>query len=277
MNTFQLQSEHYNIIKKAIEYIDKNYMLQPNLDELSLHVGMSKYHFSRVFKEYAGITPIQFLQATTLEHAKKRLMSTKSILDTTYDVGLTSSSRLHELFVKFSGITPGEYKKMDETILITYGFGYTPFGKALIANTKRGICALEFCDYIEDEAKQRLYSTWENAQFILNNNAAQNLLDNVFKRSREIKLFVKGTNFQINVWKALLQIPYAKIQTYSQIAQMINKPKAVRAVASAIGSNHVAFLIPCHRVIAKSAAMGGYRWGVHRKKILLAYEESKLT
>ena len=273
MGKLEQQSRYYEQIKQAIEYLDKNYKYQPSLDEVASFIGLSKHHFARIFKEYVGVTPMQFLQATTFSHAKKHLEESKTTLQTSLDVGLSSTSRLHELFINFIGVTPNEYKKMGKNLEITYGVGVTPFGKAMIAKTSKGVCALEFYDEEFDEVFIRLGKTWANAKFIKDDKKAQEFLDSIFIDKKAVDIFVKGTNFQINVWKALLNIPFSKLSTYSDVAQFIGKPKSVRAVATAIGSNHVGYLIPCHRVISKSAAMGGYRWGVERKRILLAYEE----
>ncbi|PLY11028.1 MAG: 6-O-methylguanine DNA methyltransferase [Arcobacter sp.] len=275
MNELEIKSRYYEDIKKAIEYFDENYLYQPNLDEVAAHVGMSKYHFSRIFKEYAGISALQFLQATTFSYAKKKLQTSKSILDSSIDLGLSSSSRLHELFVNFIGVTPNEYKKLGENLEIRYGFGFSIFGKTMIASTKKGICALEFYDESYDEVFSRLKSSWEKAKFIKDDKHAQELLDKIFINKEKVSLYVKGINFQINVWKAILNISKAEVSTYSDIATLIGKPKAVRAVASAVGANHIGFLIPCHRVISKSAAMGGYRWKVGRKKVILSFEEAE--
>lgn len=274
MSHLEIKSKHYENIKKAIQYFDENYSYQPTLENVASYVGMSKHHFSRTFKEYVGVTPMQFLQATTLSHAKEKLKNSNSILDTSIDVGLSSSSRLHDLFVNFTGLTPNEYKKMAQEITITYGFGYSPFGKTLIAKTKKGICALEFYDDSYDEVLTRLKKNWSKATFIHDDILAQDLLDKIFIKKEKINLLVKGTNFQINVWQALLQINNQEITTYSDIATKIGKPKATRAVATAIGSNNIAYLIPCHRVISKSAAFAGYKWGIERKRIVLAYEEN---
>lgn len=276
MNKLENQSKYYEYIKKAIEYFDENYSLQPKLEDVASHVGMSKHHFSRIFKEYVGVSPMQFLQATTISYAKEKLLNSKSILDTSLDLGLSSSSRLHELFVNFVGVTPNEYKKMGESLEITYGFGLSPFGETMIAYTQKGVCSLEFYDDSFENIFTRLQTTWNKALFTQDDKKAQELLDKIFIEKENVNLFVKGTNFQINVWKAILNIRSGDISTYSDVAQLIGKPKAVRAVATAIGSNHIGFLIPCHRVISKSAAMGGYRWGVDRKKVILAYEQSKM-
>lgn len=276
MQTLNEQSYHYELIKKAIVYIDEHYNEQPNIDELANYVGLSSYHFSRVFKAYVGITPMQFLKATTLEHAKEKLSVSRTVLDVSQELGLSSSSRLHELFVNFIAATPNEYKTMGLGLKIVYGVGYSPYGKAMIASTSKGICALEFIDERCEHVVSRLKTSWKNAAFEQNDEEAQDLLDNIFIQKKKTNLHVKGTNFQIAVWKALLNIPKGAVITYSDVAHVLNKPSAVRAVSTAIASNHIAILIPCHRVISKSAAMAGYRWGIDRKKIILAHEELSL-
>ena len=269
------QNQNYEKIKLSIEYIDKNFLSQPSLDEIALHVKLSKFHFARVFKEYVRVTPMQFLQAVTLSYAKEHLKRSKSLLDTTLESGLSSSSRLHELFVNFVGVTPKEYKELGKGLEIVYGYGFTPFGKVLIAFTKRGVCYMEFIENNEEEILNAFSSLWVNAKLIHNDIEANKYLYKIFINKDKFDLFVKGTNFKINVWKALLNIPKGAIVTYQDIANSLKKPKAVRAVASAIGSNHIAYLIPCHRVISKTGAMSGYRWGIERKRILIAYESAQ--
>ncbi len=174
---------------------------------------------------------------------------------------------------KIEAITTSEYKKIDINLDIVYGYGSSPFGKTMIATTSKGICSLEFYDDSYEDIFSRLQTTWKGSKFIHDDKKAQELLDKIFIKKESFNLFVKGTIFQINVWKAILSIKSADTLTYSDVAQLVNKTKAVRAVASAIGSNHIGFLIPCHRVISKSGAMGGYRWGINRKKAILDYEE----
>ena len=268
-------SSTYNQIEKAIKYIDENFKSHPSVDEIAKNVGMSKYHFIRVFKDYVGLTPQQFLHSVTLNYAKEHIKESKSILDSSLDIGLSSSSRLHELFVNLIGVTPKEWKEKGKDVEITYGFGQTPFGEALIGFTSKGICYLGFCDNNKKDIFQRFNELWENANLVFNEKLANEYLENIFIKNKKYPLFVKGTNLQINVWKALINIPNGKIATYSDIANIVDKPKSVRAVASAIGKNHIGYLIPCHRVIAKSGAMSGYRWGIERKKSLLDYENFK--
>lgn len=272
------ENENYKKIEKVIKYIDENFKDQPSIDTIAEYIGMSKYHLIRVFKEYVGVTPIQFLQSVTLNYAKEHLKESKSILDSALDMGLSSPSRLHDLFVNIIGVTPKEYKESGKNVKITYGYGSTPFGEALIAFTKRGVSYLGFVDSTNENKEalfDRFKEIWEKAELIEDDEKAQEFLNNIFVEKKKFDLYVKGTNFQINIWKALLNIPNGAIATYQDIANSINKPKAVRAVASAIGSNHIGYLIPCHRVLAKSGAMSGYRWGIERKKILVAYEALK--
>lgn len=265
----------YKQIEKAIKYIDENFKQHPSVEEVAKNIGMSKYHFIRVFKEYVGVTPKQFLHCVTLNYAKEHIKESKSILDSSLDIGLSSTSRLHELFVNLIGVTPKEWKEKGKDVQITYGFGETPFGEALIGFTDKGICYLGFIDENKTEIFNRFNELWENANLVNDETAANEYLENIFIKNKKYNLFVKGTNLQINVWKALLNLPNGIVATYQDIANYLDKPKAVRAIASAIGRNHIGYLIPCHRVIAKSGAMSGYRWGIERKKILIAYESVK--
>lgn len=265
---------NYQLIEKAIKYIDAHFKEQPSIDVIAERIGMSKYHFIRVFKEYVGVTPKQFLHSVTLNYAKEHIKESKSILDSSLDIGLSSVSRLHELFVNLIGVTPKEWREKGKDVTITYGFGLTPFGQALIAYTDKGICFLGFIDQNQEAIFKRFQELWENANLVHDDGKAQRYLENIFLKNKKYTLLVKGTNLQVNVWKALLNLPNGVIATYQDIANYIDKPNAVRAVASAIGKNHIGYLIPCHRVIAKSGAMSGYRWGIERKKILIAYEST---
>lgn len=274
MREIEVLHTNYQLIEKAIKYIDAHFKEQPSIDVIASSIGMSKYHFIRVFKEYVGVTPKQFLHSVTLNYAKEHIKESKSILDSTLDIGLSSVSRLHELFVNLIGVTPKEWREKGRDVIITYGFGITPFGEALIAYTDKGICYLGFIDQNKEAIFIRFKELWENANLVHDDLKAQTYLENIFINNKKYNLLVKGTNLQINVWKALLNLPNGVIATYQDIANYVEKPNAVRAVASAIGQNHIGYLIPCHRVIAKSGAMSGYRWGIERKKILIAYESA---
>lgn len=274
MREMEVLHTNYQLIEKAIKYIDAHFKEQPSIDVIASSIGMSKYHFIRVFKEYVGVTPKQFLHSVTLNYAKEHIKESKSILDSTLDIGLSSVSRLHELFVNLIGVTPKEWREKGKDVIITYGFGITPFGEALIAYTDKGVCYLGFIDQNKEAIFKRFKELWENANLIHDDLKAQTYLENIFINNKKYNLLVKGTNLQINVWKALLNLPNGAVTTYQDIANFIEQPKAVRAVASAIGKNHIGYLIPCHRVIAKSGAMSGYSWGIERKKILIAYESA---
>lgn len=263
---------NYVQIEKAIKYIDYHFKYNPTIDEIAENIGMSKFHFIRVFKDYVGVTPKQFLHTITLNYAKEQLIKSKSILDSSLEMGLSSSSRLHELFINLIGVTPKEWKEKGKNVVITYGYGKTPFGEALVGFTDKGICYLSFINENKDELFNQFIKLWENANFNFDNKIVNEYLENIFIKNKKYPLLVKGTNLQINVWKALLNLPSGTITTYQDIANYLNKPKAVRAIASAIGKNHIGYLIPCHRVISKSGAMSGYRWGIERKKILISYE-----
>lgn len=272
MDEIKLLHNNYKQIEKAIRYIDENFKEHPSIDEVAKNIGMSKFHFIRVFREYVGVTPKQFLHSVTLNYAKEHIKESKSILDSSLDIGLSSSSRLHELFVNLIGVTPKEWREKGQDVRITYGYGETPFGEALIGFTDKGVCYLGFIDENKEEIFNRFHELWANANLHLDETSAKEYLKNIFIKNKKYSLFVKGTNLQVNVWKALLNLPNGTVVTYQDIANYLDKPKATRAIASAIGKNHIAYLIPCHRVIAKSGAMSGYRWGIERKKILIACE-----
>ncbi len=282
--SLQEQSVDYQRVAQAIQYIDQHFKEQPSLDDIAAAVHLSKYHFQRLFKRWAGVTPNQFLGYLTLEYAKDQLLNANTVLDTALDAGLSGPSRLHDLFINFEAMTPGRYKELGSGLDITYGLHPTPFGPALIARTNRGICALRFITS-EDGAGptlQELKKEWPNARFIADDEQTAPLVHHLFSGSsddqtRPIYLQVKGTNFQVKVWQALLTIPQGQIVTYQDLANNIGSPTAARAVAGAIGRNPVGYLIPCHRVIAKSGKVHGYRWGTTRKKAILAYEAAHYT
>lgn len=282
-DSYSQKSEDYQSVEKAIKFIENNFKDQPKLDEIAESVHLSKYHFDRIFKRWAGISPIQFLQFMTLDYTKKKLSESASILESALDAGLSGSGRLHDLFVTFEAMTPGEFKKQAAGIKISYGFSSSPFGDCLIATTERGICHLGFAEKDKrSEALDQLFKTWPGAAFTESSESATSKINSIFKikktkYSQPFNLHLKGTNFQINVWKALLNIPEGRVVSYQDIASHIGHPKAFRAVAHAVAINPVAYLIPCHRVIAKSGKIHQYRWGSARKKALIGWEAARVA
>jgi AraC family transcriptional regulator, regulatory protein of adaptative response / methylated-DNA-[protein]-cysteine methyltransferase len=266
------KNEDYNRVARAIAFIQQNHLVQPNLTTVAQHIGLSDSHFQRLFTQWAGISPKRFLQYLNIEYAKSKISQSKSLLDLTLDLGLSSSGRLHDLFVNLEAMSPGEFKTAGAGLQIRYGIHDTPFGKALIATTLRGICHLQF-----DEDEQALRSEWANAEIILDPQTTQPLCDLIFNpgtHNERLTVWVKGTNFQVQVWRALLTIPFGEMTTYQRLAEQIGRPTAARAVGNAVGKNFIGYLIPCHRVIRESGELGGYRWGVERKTAILGWEAS---
>ena len=278
---FSQQSEDYQRVEKAIRFIEKNFKSQPTLDQIAESVHLSKYHFNRVFKRWAGISPIQFQQFLTLEYAKQKLADSRNLLDTAFESGFSGPSRLHDLFVTFEAMTPGAFKKMGAGLKIVYGFDDTPFGQCLVALTDRGICHLGFVDNNNSaEAFHQLQNAWPEATLFEDPSRIRSVIRRIFHikqtaESRPFHLHLKGTNFQVNVWRALLAIPVRSIVSYQDIAAHMGHPKAFRAVANAIAINPVGYLIPCHRVIRKSGQIHQYRWGSARKKAIIGWEASR--
>lgn len=276
----QTQQElDYNRVASAISFFKENYRLQPKLEDVADHVNLSPFHFQRMFQNWAGVTPKQFLQFLSVEHAKEILKNTRaSLFDTAYDTGLSGTSRLHDLFVKVEGMTPGEYKNGGELLTINYTFADSPFGKVLVASTSKGICHMAFVDSDEDQALELLKDIFPNAHYKQVVDAIQQNALFVFSQDwnklDEIKLHLKGTDFQIKIWKTLLQIPAAGFTTYGDLASKAGYAGASRAVGTAVGNNPVAFLIPCHRVIKSTGEFGQYHWGETRKNAIIGWEAS---
>jgi AraC family transcriptional regulator of adaptative response/methylated-DNA-[protein]-cysteine methyltransferase len=268
-------TQHYRIMEQAIHFIEANVQRQPELAEIASAVGLSEYHFQRLFTRWTGISPKRFMQFLTKEHAKELLSKSENLLETTNQVGLSSLGRLHDLFVSTEAVTPGEFKTGGEGLTIRYGIHPSPFGKCLVATTERGICNLSFVDVSEGKAIDNLVADWQQARMVEDYKSTAPLVTRIFSdlgTDTPLKIHLRGTNFQIKVWEALLKIPTGSLTTYEQIASHIGKPTAVRAVGTAIGHNPIAYLIPCHRVIRKNGDFGNYLYGSARKKVILARE-----
>lgn len=266
---------NYQRIESAIKYLAANYQQQPNLDEVAQAVHLSPFHFQRIFTEWAGITPKKFLQYLTTEHLKNKLAHTKNILEAAEVAGLSSQSRVYDLFVNLEAVTPNEFKTNGLGLQIEYGFHPTPFGECLIAATERGVCGLQFIvNENREEAMQWLENQWRNAYMEENPHATEGIIRQIFytNEPRKLSVLVKGTNFQVKVWQALLTIPAGDVASYQILAQKINQPKAAQAVGSAVGANPIGYLIPCHRVIKNEGLVGEYHWGSAKKRLILGWE-----
>lgn len=270
---------NYTRIAKAIQFIIEQQSKQPSLDEIAAHVNLSPFYFQRLFQEWVGTTPKKFLQYINLSYAKKILKENTSILSTSEQLGLSSSSRLHELFVTIEAMTPAEYKNAGESLHISYSIQESPFGRIVIASTPKGICQISFFDH-ENEALEVLQHQFANANYTqqIENSHLEvlEIFNSSSQHQKPINVHLKGTNFQLKVWEALLKIPFGNLQTYGNIANTINQPTASRAVGTAIGSNPLAYLIPCHRVIQASGIIGGYMWNPIRKNAIIGWEATNL-
>lgn len=271
------QELNYNRIADAIRFIKKNYRTQPKLEEIAEHINMSPFHFQRMFSEWAGTTPKRFLQYLNIEYAKKILKETHATLfDTACELGLSGTGRLHDLFINIEGMTPGEYKNGGLALNINYSFADTPFGKIIAASTDKGVCHMAFVDEGERRAFDHLRSIFPNAKYVLSPDTKQqhalSVFDRDWNRLEEIKLHLKGTEFQLKVWETLLKIPAGGLATYADLATKSGYNGACRAVGTAVGKNPVAFLIPCHRVIKATGEPGNYHWGEMRKNAIIGWE-----
>lgn len=268
----------YEKIEKAIGYIANNFQQQPDLDDVARQVHTSPFHFQRMFKSWAGVSPKKFLQYISVEHAKSLLKQNLSLSDVTYKTGLSGSGRLHDLFISIEGMTPGEFKNGGEQLQINYSFAESPFGNILVASTAKGICHLAFADN-EKKALKELRGVFPNAVFKqVVDTIQQNALfifTQDWKDLSHIKLHLKGTPFQLKVWEALLKVPMGGLTSYSSLASTVGHANAARAVGSAVGDNPVAFLIPCHRVIQSTGIIGQYHWGSDRKTAMIGWESAK--
>ncbi len=275
---------NYQRIEQAIQFLEKNFQRQPELDEVAEKVHLSPFHFQRIFTEWAGISPKRFLQFLTVGFLKDKLVETKNLIDAAEVAGLSSQSRIYDLFTTLEAVTPQEYKQHGGGIRIEYGLHETPFGLALIGVTERGICWLSFIttDEYPNYELEKMKELWHNSVFHKNQDLTDGFVENIFnhegtKAQTKLHVLVKGTNFQVKVWEALLRLPLGSVTTYQGIAEKIQNPKAMQAVGSAVGSNHIAYLIPCHRVIRKDGILGEYRWNPTRKKSMIGWEMAKAS
>lgn len=285
---------NYYRIEKAIRYLEENFQRQPELDEVAERVHLSPFHFQRIFTDWAGISPKRFLQFLTIDFLKEKLEQSKNIVEAADAAGLSSQSRVYDLFTTLEAVTPQEYKLKGPGIRIEYGMHETPFGVCLIGVTERGVCWLSFIGTDEDlkHELEKMKEHWHNSVFHEDQELTSAFVRRIFpsplplspgrgvpegRGEGKLHVFVKGTNFQIKVWEALLKIPMGDVTTYQGIAQQINSPKAMQAVGSAVGSNHIAYLIPCHRVIRKDGILGEYRWSSARKKSIIGWEMARIS
>ena len=270
---------NYARIAQAIDYIKSNFKTQPQLEEVAEKVALSPFHFQRMFTEWAGVSPKKFLQYLTVEYAKKMLKDNEaSLFDTAIETGLSGTGRLHDLFINIEGMTPGEYKNGGERLAINYSFAESPFGNILVASTPKGICHMAFADDA-NQALQVLQAKFPGAVYrqmvdLIQQNVLY-IFTHDWSRLNQVKLHLKGTEFQLKVWETLLKIPMGKLTTYGNVAKQIQLPKASRAVGTAIGDNPVAFLIPCHRIIQSTGIFGNYHWGSIRKTAIIGWEAAQ--
>lgn len=269
----------YHQVESVIDYLVAHHLEQPSLSTLANYVGLSESHLQRLFTQWAGVSPKRFLQFITKEYAKTKL-DKAGVFDTALDLGLGSGSRLHDLFVTYEAMTPGEFKQQGQGLTIEIGKASTLFGSALLAQTPRGICYLGFFDAEDELHKARIsfFEEWKNATISENDALAQQTLDRIFQPTGEqnnVKLLLKGSPFQLKVWEALIRSPQASLFSYGDLAKSLGQPTASRAAASAVASNSIAYLIPCHRVIRSSGAFNQYRWGTNRKMAMIGWEASQ--
>lgn len=271
-------SRDYAHVCRAISHLSENWRDQPSLDDLARQVNLSPAHLQRLFTRWAGISPKGFLQAITIDHARSLLRDSASVLDTTYEVGLSSPGRLHDLFVSHEAMTPGAYKTKGAGLEISYGFHNCPFGIVLLMVTEHGLAGLAFADAGSEQcAFEDMSGRWPNAHYVRNETLTAPYAERIFNPSRwqendPLRVVLIGTEFETSVWKTLLRIPLGRASTYSDVAAHIGKPNAARAVGSAVGRNPISFVVPCHRVLGKSARMCGYHWGITRKRAILGWE-----
>jgi AraC family transcriptional regulator, regulatory protein of adaptative response / methylated-DNA-[protein]-cysteine methyltransferase len=291
------QASDYDRVRRALEYLTARWRNQPNLDDVAAHVGLSPSHFHHLFRRFAGITPKAFLQAITLDHAKALLKDSASVLDATYEVGLSGPSRLHDLFVTHEAMSPGEWKAGGQGLTLRYGFHDSPFGEALAVMTDRGLAGLGWVDDKaapgkagdsgkpaggRDGAMADMVRRWPGAHFVEDQTLASKTVSRIFspaewQHNQPLNVVMLGSDFEVRVWQALLKIPMGRATTYGDVASHIGKPAAARAVGAAVGRNPISFVVPCHRVLGKTGALTGYHWGLTRKQAILGWEAGQVA
>jgi AraC family transcriptional regulator, regulatory protein of adaptative response / methylated-DNA-[protein]-cysteine methyltransferase len=280
------RSRDYTLIRRAIAFLSETWTEQPSLDRLAQHLGLSPAHCQKLFKRWCGLSPKEFVQAITVDHARNLLTGSTSVLDTAYQVGLSGTSRLHDLFVSHEAMTPGDYKRRGEGLEMGYGFHPSPFGEALLIATERGLAGLAFVD--EDKAQTHedaladMMQRWPKARFIAAPEKTKRLARQIFDptawtREQPVRLVMIGTDFEVRVWETLLKIPMGRAVSYTDIARHIGAPSASRAVGSAVGRNPISFVVPCHRVLRGDGSLGGYHWGLTRKRALIGWETGQVA
>ena len=272
------QTHDYDLVKHTLAFISENWRDQPSLETLADQAGLSATHLQRLFTRWAGLSPKAFLQAVTLDHARELLRDSASILDASYELGLSGPGRLHDLFITHEGMSPGIYKARGRGLNIQYGFHDCPFGRALILITSEGLAGLAFADHGQEKpALADMRSRWPEATYVENRQATAAYAKRIFESERwkpdqPLRVVFIGSDFEIRVWETLLRIPFGKASTYSDIASHIGRPAAARAVGTAVGKNPISFVVPCHRVLGKSGGLCGYHWGLTRKRAILGWE-----
>lgn len=257
--------------------MDANFKSHPDLEAIADYVNVSPFHFQKMFLDWVGLSPKRFLQYITLDYLKEKIQSTQSTMDAAEMAGLSSQSRVHDLFVSIEGVTPQQYKSAGQSMTIFYGYHPTPFGMCFIAVAEKGICRLHFIDEDNKRDEYEIFQKqWHLANLVHDPSYTQKTVQRIFSKDHPVedpmKVIMKGTNFQLKVWEALLKVPYGHVATFSQLAHLVGEPASVRSVASAVGRNPIPFLIPCHRIITQDGSMGAYHWGRVRKKLILGSE-----
>jgi AraC family transcriptional regulator of adaptative response/methylated-DNA-[protein]-cysteine methyltransferase len=272
------RSDDYRIVRQVIEYVTEHWRDQPSLETIAADVGMEPTGLQKLFTRWAGLSPKAFLQAVTLDHARALLEQSATVLDTTYEVGLSGPGRLHDLFVTHEAVTPGAYRARGEGLTIRYGYHPSPFGTALVLATERGLAGLAFADEGEEKASLAdMMRRWPKAAYVEDQAATAPLARRIFdprqwRPETPLRVVLIGSDFEVRVWETLLTVPFGRATTYSDVARRIDRPSAARAVGAAVGRNPVCFVVPCHRVLGRSGSLTGYHWGLTRKRAILGWE-----